>query len=193
MKIPTPAELDPHLAELESKRTTLHAEKTVKVAEATALRARIAESPSVGNVAENRVRAILDQPLLPDVSADIPRLEALLTELNTINSALGRLDSLIQTEEAKASRLVCGEVWPEVSKRADAFAKAMIDLHTAHIEYDKYLDQVESTGANISSLKRVFFSYLGSPLARSAGYHYCFAEFVDSGILDRSDVPAEVR
>jgi hypothetical protein len=84
MKIPKLTEVNPLLAELETKRNTLHTQKTAKVAEAAVIRARIQDSPSQGNTAENRVREILGETLLPDAAPDMSRLEALLVELNTI-------------------------------------------------------------------------------------------------------------
>jgi hypothetical protein len=193
MKIPTPAELHPRLTELEAKRTTLHAEKTGKVAEAAIIRARIQESPSNGNAADNRVRAILGEAPLPESAPDMPRLEQLLTELNDLNRAIGILDHEIQSQRNIGSRLVCEAVKPDVTKRAQTFAKALIDLHAAHIEYDRYLDEVENTGTNISSLNRVFLNYLGSSRDPCGGYHYSMREFVDAGIIARSDMPQAVR
>jgi plasmid stability protein len=193
MTIPTPNELNPHLAELKAKRNSLHTQKTAKVAETAIIRARIQDSPRQGNAAENRVRAILGEPLLPESAPDMPRLEALLVELNTINAALGTLDNRIQVENAKASRLVCEAVKPEVTKRATAFAKALIDLHAANLEYDRYLDEVENTGANISSLNRVFLPFIGASRDSCGGYHYSMREFVDAGIIARSQMPEIIR
>lgn len=193
MKIPKPTELHPLIAELVTKRNTLQAQKTAKVAEAALVRARIQESPSNGNAAENRVRAILGEPLLPDSAPDMPRLEGLLLELNTLNTALGQLDSKIQKERDIGSRMVCEEVRPEVLKRAKTFAKALIDLYAANLEYDRYLDEVESTGTNVSSLKRVFLTHIGSPHDPCGGYHYGLRDFVDAGIIARNEMPQAIR
>ena len=67
--IPKPTELHPRISELENKRNTLNTEKTVKVAEAAAIRTRIQISPSSGNAADNRVRAILGEAPLPDAAS----------------------------------------------------------------------------------------------------------------------------
>jgi len=193
MKIPTPTELHPRIVELENKRNALHAEKAGKVAEAAIIRARIQESPSNGNVAENRIRIILGEAALPDAAPDMPRLEQLLTELNDLNSAIGRLDSAIQAERDIASRLVCKAVAPEADRLAKKFAAAFIELHTAHSDYNTFLDAVENTGARISSLGRVWPNSLGHPKDASGPYHYGFREFIDAGYLIRSQVPEAVR
>jgi hypothetical protein len=193
MKIPTPTELHPRIAELEGKRNKLQTEKTAKVAEAAIVRARIQESPSTGNAADNRVRAILGEPLIPDTAPDMPRLQQLLTELQDINSALAILDNEIRNQRGIGSRLVCEAVKPDVTKRANAFAKAFLDLHAAHLEYDRYLDEVENAGTSISSLNRVSPNYLGSSRDPCGGYHYSMRDFVDAGIIARSDMPKEIR
>jgi hypothetical protein len=193
MKIPTPAELHPRIGELEAKRNKLHTEKTAKVAEAAIIRARIQDSPSNGNAAENRVRAILGEAALPDAAPDMPRLEQLLRELNDINSALGILDNEIHNQRNIGSRLVCDAIKPEVTKRAKAFAQALLDLHAANSEYDRFLEEIENTGANISSLNRIFLSYLGSPRDPCGAYHYSMRDFVDSGIIARSEMPKAIR
>ncbi|QIG92445.1 hypothetical protein [Bradyrhizobium sp. 6(2017)] len=191
--IPKPADLNPRLAELESKRTSLHAEKTAKVAEAAIIRARIQDSPSNGNAADNRVREILGEAPLPDADPDMPRLDKLLMQLNDLNRAIGILDNEIHNQRAIGSRLVCDSVKPEVTRRAKVFAKALLDLYEAHAEYDRYLEEIESTTVNISSLNRVFLSFLNSPRDPCGGYHYCMREFVDAGIITRSDMPQAIR
>ncbi|UGX97104.1 hypothetical protein G6321_00019005 [Bradyrhizobium barranii subsp. barranii] len=193
MKIPQQVEVNPRFGELNAKRSSLHAEKTAKVAEAAVIRARIQDSPSAGNAAENRVRAILGESLLPDSAPDLLRLEALLTELSTLNAALGKLDGLIEKEKSIASRLICSEVKPEATRLGKKFAKAMLDLHAAHSEYIKFLDAVEDTGASISSLGRVWPSGLGHFADRSGTYHYAFREFHEAGLIDAASIPEVVR
>ncbi|SDE12223.1 hypothetical protein SAMN05216337_102060 [Bradyrhizobium brasilense] len=193
MTIPKPTELNPRIAELENKRNGLHAEKTAKVAEAAIIRARIQTAPSKGNAADNRVRAILGEAPLPDADPDMPRLDKLLLELSDLNKAIGILDSEIRNQRDIGSRLVCASVKPEVTERAKAFAAALLDLHAAHLEYDRYLDEIENTGTNISSLNRVFLSFLGASRDPCGGYHYSAREFVDAGIIARSDMPEAIR
>ncbi|MGY4411979.1 hypothetical protein ACVWW4_003715 [Bradyrhizobium sp. LB7.1] len=152
MKPPKPTEVHPILNELETKRNHLNAERTAKVAEAAVVRARLQNSPSTGSAAENKLRAILGQPLVHDDAPDLPRLQALLQELNVINEALNKLDGLIQKERDVGSRLACDAVRPEVVKRAKLFAKALLELHAANQEYERYFDEIESTGTNVADL-----------------------------------------
>lgn len=189
MKISTPAEVNPRLAELEAKRNSLQAQRTAKVAEAALMRARIQESPNAGNAAENKVRAILGEPLLPAAAPDMQRLEELLVELSTLNAALGKLDGLIEKEKSIASRVVCEQVKPEVSRLGKKFAKALIDLHGAQNEYHALLERVQDTGAAIGSLPHVFISGLGSARDRSGMYSYAIKDFIEAGYLSKSDMP----
>jgi hypothetical protein len=192
-KIPTPTELHPRIAELESKRNKLQTDRTAKVAEAAIIRARIQEAPDTGNAADNRVREILGEAPLADSAPDMPRLEQLLIELNDLNRALGILDNEIRNQKNIGSRMVCEAVKADVTKRAQAFAQALIDLHAANIEYDRYLDEIENTGTNISSLNRVFLSYIGGAHDPCGGYHYSLRDFVDAGVITRSEMPKEIR
>ncbi|MGY4502383.1 hypothetical protein ACVWYH_006340 [Bradyrhizobium sp. GM24.11] len=193
MKIPKPTEVHPIIVELETKRNNLNAEKASKVAGAAVVRARLQTSPSTGSAAENKLRATLGQPLVPDDGPDLQRLQVLLEELNVINAALNKLDGLIQKERDVGSRMVCEAVRPEVTKRAKAFANTLLAFHAAHLDYDRYLDDIENTGTNISSLNRIFLSYIGSPRDSCGGYHYSLRDFVDAGIISRSDMPQAIR
>jgi len=181
MTIPTPTELHPRLAVLEAKRTTLLGEKSTKVAEATALRIRIQQSPSNGNAAENRVRTILGEAPLPNTAPDMVRLEQILVELNDLNGAIALLDTAIQKERDVASRLVCDAVRPEVTKRGKVFAKALLDLHAAQLAYHGFLDEIQDAGARIYSLPNVFISGIGDTKDRSGTYFYGMKDLVEAG------------
>jgi hypothetical protein len=187
--IPKPAELNPRLSELEGKSNTLHAEKAAMVAEAAIIRTRIQQSPSNGNVAENRVRKILGEPSLPDAAPDMTRLEQLLLKLDDLNRAIGILYGAIQKEKTVASRLVCEAVRPEVTKLGTAFARAFLALHAAQHKYHDYLDQIQDTGASVGSLPHVFISGLGSSRDRSGTFMYGTKDFIEAGYLTPSDMP----
>jgi hypothetical protein len=188
--IPTPSELHPRIAELESKRNALHAEKITMVAEAAMLRARIQESPSNGSAAENRVRAILGEPTIPDVSPDMPRLQELLVKLQAVNTALAILDGEIQKQRLVGQRLVLESVKPEVDGLGRKFATAFLDLHTAHTNYNKIIDSLEDIGV---SAIRVLPYGLGWPTDRSGTYHYGTREFVEAGYLKASEIPKAIQ
>ena len=182
----------PRLTELVSKRNAEYAKKTTLIAEIASIRARMAkESPSDGNAADNRVRAILGEAILPDTAADMPRLEALLRELNTLSKAIGILDGLIVSEKAVASRLLCESEKPEVTRRGKAFAKAFLDLHAAQLEYHRYLDKIQDTGASIGSLPHVFINGLGDAKDRSGQFWYGMKDFIEAGYL--SELPKELQ
>jgi hypothetical protein len=66
-------------------------------------------------------------------------------------------------------------------------------LFAANTDYDRLLEEIESNGTNISSLRRVWLNRLGSVKDPSSGWHYSLMEFVDSGIIARSEMPKEIR
>lgn len=191
--IPTPFQLHPRLNELQAKRNDLFLEKSCKVAEAATVRARLQHAPSLGNVAENRVKAILGEPIIDVAAPDMERLDKLLTELNDLNGAINILDAAIQKERDHASRLICEAVRPEVEKLGKAFADAFVQLHRAHSDYLIFLDAIEATGASISSLGRVWPAALGHPRDHSSGYGYASRELREAGYLSKANVPEALR
>lgn len=193
MKIPTPTELNPQIATLQNKLNVLQIEKKAKVAEASIVRARIQDSPSNGNAAENRVRVILGQTPIPETAPDMPRLEELLLELNDLNRAIGILDGAIRQEMAKASKMVCEQARPEVTRLGREFAQAFANLHSAHSAYLQVFDAIEDTGANPSSLPKVWPNGLGHVADRSGTYFYSFKEFLEAGLIEQSAIPEAVR
>jgi HK97 family phage prohead protease len=158
----------PRLTELQDKRSVLLTERTSDVADLAALRAK--ETPNAGNASENRVRAILGEPLLLDVAPDRQAIQTLLQKIPTLNGSIGIIDGLIAAEKAVASRLLCEAQKPEVTKRGKAFAKAFVDLHAAQLEYHAYLDKIQDAGASIGSLPHVFIHGLGDARDRSGTF-----------------------
>ena len=188
MKIPNPTVLNPRIGELEAKRTPLHAEKSAKVAEAAIIRARIQQSPSSGNAAENRVRAILGEAPLPDAAPDMSRLEQLLLELNDLNKAIAIIESKIREEKIVASRMVLDAVKPDVGRLGTTFAKAFLELHAAHLGFNKFIDAIEDVGVSVTAL-RLCPNGVGFPTDLSGQYMYGIRDFIDAGFLQKSDMP----
>lgn len=193
MKIPTHEQLHPRYAELEAKRNALHIEKAAKIAEAAIIRARIQVAPSDGNAAAQRVAAILGEAPISNSPPDLPRLEALLTELRDLNSAISILNGTIYHERNVASRKVCDVVRPESDRLGKLFARAYLALHDAHREYDEFIDSVERSGVNTSSLNRVTPHWLGASRDPCGGYHYALNELVEAGYASKTDLNVAVR
>jgi hypothetical protein len=193
--IPKPADLHPVITEKVNKRNIIQAKATAMKAECAMLRARLQNAPSNGNASDNRVREILGEAPLADTAPDVVRLDQLLRELQAVNSAVGILDHQIYNERIIGSKLVCESVpvKSEVTKRGKAFAQALIALHAAHTAYDAFLDEVENSGTNISSLNRIHLSRIGSPRDPSGAYHYSLMDFVDSKVISREELPKEIR
>jgi hypothetical protein len=184
----------PRLTELVSKRNAELVEKTTMIAEIASIRARMAkESLGDGNAADNRVRAILGEPLQPETSPDISKLEEMLREVTVRNKTIAILDGLITTEKAVASRLLCEAQKPEVTKRGKAFAKALVALHAAQLDYHDLFDKIQDTGASTGSLPHVFINGLGDAKDRSGQYWYGMKEFIEAGYLPPSELPKELQ
>lgn len=191
MKIPTPAEVDSEIQRIESLKNNLSAEIAKDTAEARSIRSKPSLSP--GTAAENRVRAILGEPQVPDISPDMVRLGELLKHLHDKKIAYDILDRRLQDRKQSASRKVCEIVAPEHSKLAKRFAACIIDLHAAHTDYVRFCDAVTNTGASTTALQPVWPTHFGHPSDSSGAYHYALQDFVDSGHLAKKDVPEVVR
>lgn len=182
----------PRLSDLQSKRNAELTKKTALAAEIANLRAKLArESPSDGNAADNRVRAIMGEPVLPDTRPDTVSLGEMLQEMQIINRSIAIFDGLITKEKDVASKLLCQAEEEEVTKRGKAFAKAFVDLHASQRAYHEYLDKIQDTGASISSLPHVFINGLGDARDRSGTFFYGMRDFIEAGYL--SSMPKEFQ
>ncbi|MDH2341543.1 hypothetical protein [Bradyrhizobium sp. SSUT77] len=182
----------PRLSELQSKRSDEFTKKTVLATNIANMRAKMArESPSDGNAADNRVRAIMGEAVLPDTRPDMVSLGEMLQEMQIINKSIAIFDGLIAKERGVASRLLCQAEEPEVTRLGKAFAKAFSDLHSAQQAYHKYLDKIQDTGASISSLPHVFINGLGDARDRSGTFFYGMQDFIEAGYL--SSMPKEFQ
>lgn len=180
------------LTELQSNRNAELVKKTALAAEIASLRAKLArQSPSDGNAADNRVRAIMGEPVLPDTRPDVVRLGELLQEAQLINRSIAIFDGLIAKEKIVASRLLCEAEEPEVTRLGKAYAKTLVELHSAQLAYHRHLDRIQDTGASISSLPHVFIKGLGDARDRSGTFFYAMTDFIEAGYL--SSMPKEFR
>ncbi|MDH2357693.1 hypothetical protein QCM80_45335 [Bradyrhizobium sp. SSUT112] len=182
----------PRLSELQSNRNAELVKKTTLAAEIAILRAQMTrETPRDGNAADNRVRAIMGETIVPDISPDTVKLGEMLQDAQIITRSIGIFDGLIAKEKAVASKLLCEAETPEVARLGKAFAKAFVDLHTAQQAYHKHLDKIQDTGASISSLPHVFISGLGHGSDRSGTFFYGMRDFIEAGYL--SSLPKEFQ
>lgn len=174
----------PRLSELKSNRNSELVKKTTLAADIASLRAKLArESPGDGNAADNRVRAIMGESVLPDTRPDVVRLGELLQEAQLVNRSIAIFDGLITKEKIVASKLLCEAEEPEVTKLGKAYAKALVELHSAQLAYHGHLDRIQDTGASLSSLPHVFIKGLGDARDRSGTYFYAMRDFIEAGYL----------
>jgi len=145
------------------------------------------------NVAEeNRIRALTGQPPMLSGS-DVSELNEVLLAIQDRKNARDRLAGIIEREKMVASRLVCESVKPEVQRLGKRFAEAMLQLHSSHSLYAKYIDEIEDVGASIGSLGRVWPTGLGHWADPGGPYHYFFEELSEAGFIDKASIPVEVR
>ena len=190
-KIPRPEGLNPVITEKKNLLSALNAESATIRADIATTNARMLETPNPGTSAANRIRAKLGQALLPDAEPDLERIKKQRIDLHDVNSAIAILHSEIEKQKTIASRMICDELRPEVTRLGKNFAKAFQNLHAAHSEYNQFLDSVEDTGAAVSPLGRVWPSSLGHPREVSGGYYWGFKEFLEAGLIEH--VPSSVR
>jgi hypothetical protein len=111
-----------------------------------------------------------------------------LGKLGDLKIADSILDGTIQTEERISGNKQYEAVKPEVDRLGKKFADAFRDLHSAHLEFDQYVSQLEDAGGNVSAL-RIRPNGLSHPMDRSSSYFYGLREFIDAGFFSNGDMP----
>jgi hypothetical protein len=126
------------------------------------------------------------------IPADPERLTQLLRELDDLNIAEKIVEGTIQTETRHAGFKLIESSGGEIQRLGNKFGKAFVDLHTASFEYDRYIDSLEETGANVGQY-RIRPNGLSHPADRSGNFFYAITEFIDSKFLSQSDMPKVLR
>jgi hypothetical protein len=194
LKIATLDEINPRIAALRAKRTEKCAAIAPLIKKCEEIRARLRSGglPDPGTEKENRVRAILGEELLPAKPSDDEGLRQTQAEIEIIKSVVSVLDAEIVREEQAASNKVTEAVKPEIVRRGQKFAKAFLDLHQAHVDFESYVSEAEDAGGNISAL-RLTPAGLNTPRDPNSPYAYGFRELIDAGFAKKSDLPKELR
>jgi hypothetical protein len=122
------------------------------------------------------------------IPTDTERLTQLLRDLEDLNIAEKILEGEIQTETRLAGHKLYEAVKPEVTLHAKKFANAFRDLHTAHLDLERFADKLEDAGAEVSAL-RIRPNGLSHPMDRSSSYFYGLREFIEAGFFSQSDMP----
>jgi hypothetical protein len=126
------------------------------------------------------------------IPADPERLTQLFRELDDLNIADKIVDGTIQTETRLASNKLIETVSDEIQRLGNKFGKAFVDLHSASLEYDRFIDSLEETGANVGQF-RIRPNGSSHPTDRSGNFFYAIKEFIDSKFLSQSDMPKVLR
>jgi hypothetical protein len=126
------------------------------------------------------------------IPADPERLTQLLRELDDLNIAEKIVEGTIQTETRHAGNKLIESVSPEIQRLGNKFGKAFVDLHSASLEYDRYIDSLEETGANVGQY-RIRPNGLSHPADRSGNFFYAIQEFINSKFISHSDMPKVLR
>jgi hypothetical protein len=188
LKIPALESFSPRLQTLRSKRAELQIAISQGKAECAVIRARLQDAPNAGNESEVRIRKILGETPVETTISDPDRLRTLILELEDLNVAASVIDAAIQNETRTASNLLLESVKPEALRLGSDFAKAFLALRFAHSEYNKFVDEVDATSANVESL-RLYPAGLSDPNDRSSNYAYGLREFANAGYLKKSEAP----
>jgi hypothetical protein len=122
------------------------------------------------------------------ILADPQRISQLQGEIQDFGAADNIVDSEIQTETRLAGNRLYEAVKPEVMRLGKKFAEAFRDLHSAHLEFDNYVNRLEDAGGNVSAL-RIRPNGLSHPMDRSSSYYYGLIEFIDAGFFTKGDMP----
>ena len=173
---------------LKIKRTELTLEKSSLVAACTVIRARMQQdSANASNAHENKVRQLLGQPTVTESLSDRDQLQANLEKLEVINAAICTLDAEILKQSGLASAKLIDSQKEEIKRRGNKWAKAFVDVHTAHSDFEELIDALEDAGASVGML-RIRPNGLSHPKDRSGNYYYALTEFIDSGFIAKSDL-----
>jgi hypothetical protein len=182
------------LPQLRLKRSELFANAAKHRAECAEIRARLQNAPLAGNEQEHRVLALLGETSLKSTTPpDTERLDELLRALTDLNAATGIIDSQIEVESRIASTKLCEAIAPQHAALAKDYAKKLNALHAADLAYNAFLDSVEDTGAQITSLNRVNRSWLGHPKDVSSGYRYALHELAEAKYISKTEIHEAIR
>jgi hypothetical protein len=129
---------------------------------------------------------------LTNIPADTERFPALLRELEDLNVADAIIGGQIQAESHLAGNKLIESVKPELTRRGNRFANAFRDLHTAHLEWDEYIDSLEDAGASVGVF-RIRPNGLSHPKDMSGSYAYGLKEFIDAGFFAARDLPKVLK
>jgi hypothetical protein len=105
-----------------------------------------------------------------------------LTDLQT---AIAAVDAAILTETRLASAKLLEMVKLEAIKLGSAYAKAFVALQLEKSAYDSFVDDVESVGVNVESL-RIHIRGLDDCRDPTGSFAYGRREFANTGYLPKS-------
>ena len=87
------------------------------------------------------------------IPADPERLGQLLRELEDLNIAEKIIGGQIQNEEHLAGKKLIDSQKEEIKRRGNRWAKAYVDAHPAHLDYEELIDALEDAGASVGHLR----------------------------------------
>jgi hypothetical protein len=170
------------------KKTELNLEKSSLARACAVIRARMQQdSANASNAHENKVRQLLGQPTVTESLSDRDQLQANLEKLEVINAAICTLDAKILKQSGLASAKLIDSQKEEIRRRGNKWAKAFVDVHTAHSDFEELIDALEDAGASVGML-RIRPNGLSHPKDRSGNYYYALTEFIDSGFLSKGEL-----
>jgi hypothetical protein len=189
MTIPSLDSFSDTLKLLKVKKTELNLEKSSLVRACAVIRARMQQdSANASNAHENKVRQLLGQPTVTESLSDRDQLQANLEKLEVINAAICTLDAEILKQSGLASTKLIESQSEEIKRRGNRWAKAYVDVHTAHSDFEELIDALEDAGASVGHL-RIRPNGVSHTHDRSGNYFYAIQEFIEAGFLSKGDMP----
>ena len=110
---------------------------------------------------------------------------------NKLAAADFRLLKLPKELRLANNRLI-DSVRPEITGLGNEFAKAFANLHARHLDFDQYIDDLESVGASVGQF-RIRPNGLLHPRDLSGGHAYGLNEFIDAGFFSKSNMPKALK
>lgn len=187
--IPTRRAVNAALAAALDRQAELRAEKGALQAEGRAIAATDLTEGRVSRAAE----LIDGKPAKPG-NGGKERLDAIVTKLGDIETALEILGLRIDKEGSKASVIVCEKALPAYRQAVVAQCDAFVAAHPANKEQQEIIDSLEADGVLIGGLNYMSpFAIMGDyrdPYSHVALY---LREAVAKGFYPASKLPPEFK
>ncbi|MBS0245493.1 MAG: hypothetical protein JSR61_02655 [Proteobacteria bacterium] len=178
-----------HLAKLRALR-----EKLVGERDALAAKFDGAQPPTFAGISA-AVAAALGVPSrdTTDSDAAAKQLQQIEIDLSVVERALQAAQSDMREQAIIASRAACKAVAPQHRELALAVIGAAIELHRANAAYTAFTNTLNRKGIRWSRLGSAFPKFAGGPGDRNGPLASFLRGCMTDGLIERGDIPKELR